>query len=279
MRQQCHVPPVADLIGDGTIVERIFEGGGGDRTVKLHSRFQQRRLEGQHGRAVGTSSFREQDDRQTGGDRRAYLIYSKSGSQRVLAIDKDCTCGPRQPAKEGPSCDIVLGNKNARSNRAKHDDVEIAKVITDEQTGCGHRTACRYANRKHPACEATPAMKPRPARAKTPRPRKEPNTDRGLNERVAREKPDRESPPNSKKRRVHLCSCSRVRRPRSLRGNTASRGGIIDPGHSGSDAGSRRNIHHFKLPGSAPFQFLNWTGMWQPPGEGRESTDRFECNA
>jgi N-acetylmuramoyl-L-alanine amidase len=135
-------------------------------------------------------------------------------------------------------------------------------VITDEQTGCGHRTACRYANRKHPACEATPAMKPRPARAKTPRPRKEPNTDRGLNERVAREKPDRESPPNSKKRRVHLCSCSRVRRPRSLRGNTASRGGIIDPGHSGSDAGSRRNIHHFKLPGSAPFQFLNWTGMW-----------------
>jgi N-acetylmuramoyl-L-alanine amidase len=117
-------------------------------------------------------------------------------------------------------------------------------VVTDEQTGCGHRTACRYANPKHPACEATPAMKPRPARAKTPRARKEPNTDRGLNERVTREKPDRESPPNSKKRRVHLCSCSQVRRPRSLRGNTASRGGIIDPGHSGSDAGSRRNIHH-----------------------------------
>ncbi len=173
----------------------------------------------------------------------------------MLAIDKDCTCSPRQPAKEGPPCDIVLGNKNARPNRAKHDDVEIAKVITDEQTRCGHRTACRYANPNYPACEATPAMKPRPARAKTPRPRKEPNTDRGLNERVAREKPDRESPPNSKKRRVHLSSCSRVRGPRSLQGNTAYRVGI-------SDAGSRRNIHHFKLPGSAPFQFRNWTGMW-----------------
>jgi hypothetical protein len=82
-------------------------------------------------------------------------------------------------------------------------------VITDEQTGCGHRTGCRYANPKHPACEARPAMKPRPARAKMPRPREEPNTDRGLNEREAREKPDRESPPNSKKRRVHPCSCSR----------------------------------------------------------------------
>jgi hypothetical protein len=37
MRQQCHVPPVADLSGDGTIVERIFDSGGGDRTVKLYS--------------------------------------------------------------------------------------------------------------------------------------------------------------------------------------------------------------------------------------------------
>jgi hypothetical protein len=99
-------------------------------------------------------------------------------------------------------------------------------------------------------------MKPRPARAKTPRPRKERNTDRGLNQRVTREKPDRESPPNSKKRRVHPCSCSRVWRPRSLQGNAASQVGISDPGHGGGDAGSRRNIHRFKLPGSAPFSSL-----------------------
>src|SRR6266496_5800528 len=113
----------------------------------------------------------------------------------MLAINKDCARGPRQPPKKGPACHIALGNKNARPNRAEHDDVEIAKVITDQQTGSGHRTVCRNANPKHPSCEATPAMKPRPARAKTPRPRNEPNTDRGLNERVAREKPDRESPP------------------------------------------------------------------------------------
>src|SRR6266581_2915958 len=97
-----------------------------------------------------------------------------------------------------------------------------------------------------------PGMRSYTSDEATPRAREEPDSDRGLNERVAREKPDRESPPNSKKRRVHLCSCSRVRRPRSLRGNTAYRVGI-------SDAGSRRNIHHFKLPGSAPFQFRNWT--------------------
>jgi hypothetical protein len=89
-------------------------------------------------------------------------------------------------------------------------------------------------------------MKPRPARAKTPRARKEPNTDRGLNERVTREKPDRESPPNSKKRRVHLCSCSRVRRARTYRERR-----WLQKKHSS-----------FKLPGSAVFQFLNWTGMW-----------------
>ncbi len=37
MRQQCHVPPVADLIGDGTIVECVFDSAGDDRTAKLYS--------------------------------------------------------------------------------------------------------------------------------------------------------------------------------------------------------------------------------------------------
>src|SRR5438128_9930786 len=36
MRQQCHVTPVADLIGNRTIVERVFDSRGGDRTMKLH---------------------------------------------------------------------------------------------------------------------------------------------------------------------------------------------------------------------------------------------------
>src|SRR5206468_2080578 len=69
-------------------------------------------------------------------------------------------------------------------------------------------------------------------RAETPRARKKRNTDREFNERVAREKPDCESPPNSEKRRAHPCSCSRVRRLRPLRGITASRVGIIDPSAS-----------------------------------------------
>src|SRR5437773_1288181 len=228
MRQQRHVTPVADFFGNRTIVEPVFDSGGGDRTMKSYSRFQQRRLEGQHRRAVGTCPFREQDDRQTGGDRRAYLVYSKSGSERVLAIDKDCTCGPRQPAKKRPPCDIVLRHKNAWPDRAKYDYVEIAKVITDEQTGSGHRATCRYANPKHPACEGTPTMKPYPPRAETPRPRKKRNTHRRFNERIAREKPDCESSPNSEKCRPHSCSCSRVRRLRPLRVSTASRARIID---------------------------------------------------
>jgi hypothetical protein len=53
----------------------------------------------------------------------------------VLAIDKNCSGRAREPPKEGPRRNIVLGDEDAWPNRTEHKHVEIAKVITYQQTG------------------------------------------------------------------------------------------------------------------------------------------------
>lgn len=46
MRQQGHVPPITNFIGDGAIAQSVTNGAGGDRATKSARRLQERRLAG-----------------------------------------------------------------------------------------------------------------------------------------------------------------------------------------------------------------------------------------
>src|SRR4029077_18074747 len=109
-----------------------------------------------------------------------------------------CSGRSREPPKKRPPRNIALGNEDAWPNRTEHNDVEIAKMITHQQTGWRHWTAGGYANSNHATRKPAPAMQRRGARVKTLCRRKERNRDRILNECAEREKCDGKCAPDSK---------------------------------------------------------------------------------
>src|SRR5207247_11125182 len=94
-------------------------------------------------------------------------IYRNRGSQRAWANEKECAGCVGQAAEQGPSGDIAYGDENARSDRAKDNDVEVTQMIANEQTRSRHCAVRRHANAEHATGKAAPMMQPLGARSET----------------------------------------------------------------------------------------------------------------
>ena len=141
MRDQSHIPPIADFVGSRTAWQNIINRAGGDGTTELEHRFEQRRFEGKNRGAIGTRSFGKQDDERIVGNSFADAIDRSSSGDSAMTIDEDGSSGVRQPAKQRPDRDLSFCYENAPADRAEDKDVDITEMIANEETRWWHRTA------------------------------------------------------------------------------------------------------------------------------------------
>lgn len=141
MRQKNHVPPVADFISHGSLVDGVADRRGGDGTIQVQGRLKERAFEWQYAGTASTCSFGKEDHEQIVVEGGAHLFRYCRHADTALLIDENRTAKSRAAAENRPCADLHLGNEYARSLRCNKDDVDIAEVICDKKTSPWERAA------------------------------------------------------------------------------------------------------------------------------------------
>ena len=167
MRHEPHVAPPAHpvpgrraprwrAVGQGHPVHRLPVRGG---------RGQQRRLEGQDGRALGAGGFGEDDHAVIPVERPPDACQRGDHVPLPRAVDEDRTPQSGHEPPEGPPSHPCLGHEHQWHNRGKHRDVQVGEVVGDDQHALRRNLALgdhAYAGRAHhPAPPAVHRPSPR----------------------------------------------------------------------------------------------------------------------
>src|SRR6266446_409534 len=114
------------------------------RECPSRSRFQQRRSEGQDGRAFAAGAFSEQDYAASVFQRLRDLAVDPRKIALISSIDKNCSEAPAEAPNNGPALDILLCYKQTVELRRKNNNVHVAEMIRHQQKWCGRRIATRF---------------------------------------------------------------------------------------------------------------------------------------
>ncbi len=103
------------------------------RLLKPRRRFEQRRFEGQNSFAAGTCAFGKEHNHHTGAQCGFDFVPSLRRLCASLAVNEHGSREPSEPTEHGPMLHVALGDKHAGGERCKEKNIEIAKMVADQQ--------------------------------------------------------------------------------------------------------------------------------------------------